>query len=638
MPDQSEIEFISNHLPAMESGNYSISVTQTLKHKGGAAIARFTSKDLNFVVQGARFRLEPQDIAAVFPPAGSLGDHQNVLPHVVLRRSTLPWEREAAPGRTSAAAPTWLALLLISEDDVTPLPTPQTVTLGKQLQATGDDGYWTGLSKESGQSDSDQITVIDLPVSLLAKIMPTTDDLTLLAHVRATADAHGNLTETAVVMGNRLPPAGKLSMAYLVSVENRYDQGPADLTQPNSTKGKFRFPGGNASAARFVVLKSWRFSCSNPEHSFVGLLNGLDASKPLTLPPTGNAGADALLADGRVPVPHHLRGGSRGYGFYRGPLVPTAGPPNAVASGSASTTADALLRFDADTRMFDVSYAAAWELGRLLTLADQRISTALLQWKHTRRQQLLAASQAHLYGHLALQPAAPSSPVPIPPACDRWLKDLALLKPLPFNYLVPDERLLPTESLRVFDIDPVWMDRLWQGVLSLGPTVPDIAVGLPPPPRVSGFLLRSALVSGWPDLEQDAWEDAGAQRGLAVPLELLRREKLSPNVLICLFKGDLKAVDLHLKPEALHMGLDAPASAGLPWTKRHRQADGTELSHQKPKDLDNTHWSHGESARVLNILELAHLIDAVDGQQQPQSAQFAMQMTEGVPLRRFGRN
>jgi hypothetical protein len=30
-----------------------------------------------------------------FPPDGSLGEHSNVLPHIILNRSTLPWERPA---------------------------------------------------------------------------------------------------------------------------------------------------------------------------------------------------------------------------------------------------------------------------------------------------------------------------------------------------------------------------------------------------------------------------------------------------------------------------------------------------------------------------------------------------------------
>ena len=39
-------------------------------------------------------------------------------------------------------------------------------------------------------------------------------------------------------------------------------------------------------------------------------------------------------------------------------------------------------------------------------------------------------------------------------------------------------------------------------------------------------------------------------------LPLLRMARLSANVLICLFEGIVKTVDLHLKPETLHCGID----------------------------------------------------------------------------------
>jgi|ERR1700746_2591710 hypothetical protein len=62
-----------------------------------------------------RFFLNPQDIFAVFPPPGSLGEHSNVLPHVQLKRSTLPWERQ--PFGWGKDVP-WLALLVFHEDEI----------------------------------------------------------------------------------------------------------------------------------------------------------------------------------------------------------------------------------------------------------------------------------------------------------------------------------------------------------------------------------------------------------------------------------------------------------------------------------------------------------------------------------------
>jgi hypothetical protein len=37
---------------------------------------------------------------------------------------------------------------------------------------------------------------------------------------------------------------------------------------------------------------------------------------------------------------------------------------------------------------------------------------------------------------------------------------------------------------------------------------------------------------------------------------LLHIERLSPNVLLCLFDGEINSVAIHQKPETLHCGLD----------------------------------------------------------------------------------
>ena len=75
--------------------------------------------------------------------------------------------------------------------------------------------------------------------------------------------------------------------------------------------------------------------------------------------------------------------------WYRGPLTPypvpfTVLPGPLLPAGSA----DALTRYDSDTGMFDVSLAAAWQIGRLMALADRQFATELYAFKRVRRQQL----------------------------------------------------------------------------------------------------------------------------------------------------------------------------------------------------------------------------------------------------------
>ena len=50
------------------------------------------------------------------------------------------------------------------------------------------------------------------------------------------------------------------------------------------------------------------------------------------------------------------------------------------------------MRYDAGMKMFDASYAAAWQLGRLLALSSLAFSTSLLGWKKTVRERIVRIS------------------------------------------------------------------------------------------------------------------------------------------------------------------------------------------------------------------------------------------------------
>jgi hypothetical protein len=48
-------------------------------------------------VTSPRFLLPPEQMLSTFPPANSEGAYESRLPQIVLKRRTLPWEREPAP-------------------------------------------------------------------------------------------------------------------------------------------------------------------------------------------------------------------------------------------------------------------------------------------------------------------------------------------------------------------------------------------------------------------------------------------------------------------------------------------------------------------------------------------------------------
>lgn len=192
----------------------------------------------------------------------------------------------------------------------------------------------------------------------------------------------------------------------------------------------------------------------------------------------------------------------------------------------------------------------------------------------------VAALRARMVNPAQLQ--APSPEAEMPPYMESFLAHLRLLIGVPFDYLIADSRLLPTESIRFFYIDRSWTDRLVDGAVSVGkigsreqshhqahgasvqqqldvsekivrvlqrglqdfPTAKAVSdQNAQPADLVTGLLLRSAAVVGWPHMDVRAFSGnvpAGIDPSQIDPklmLPLLRLERLSPSVLIALFRG-----------------------------------------------------------------------------------------------------
>ena len=222
----SYIDFIQYHQPALESGEYRVSISQDLDDTGAKISAQNYGVTREFYVAGERFHILPEHIKSAFPPPHSLGEHSNVLPHLMLSRNTLPWEREAVPGTTATP---WMALLVIHESDADDV-SEATVTLGDLTTASNSSNalfFFPGISDpEPGQTTDTKVAVVDIKKSLLEQILPDQQALNFLTHIRQGKDgdtSNANIVSEnlAVLIANRLPESGATSTVYLVSLEDQ---------------------------------------------------------------------------------------------------------------------------------------------------------------------------------------------------------------------------------------------------------------------------------------------------------------------------------------------------------------------------------------------------------------------------------
>lgn len=319
----------------------------------------------------------------------------------------------------------------------------------------------------------------------------------------------------------------------------------------------------------------------------------LDHAPVLRLPETGHAAADRFIHQGYVPLPHYPRRGGKTVSWYRGPLT-TAEKRTATLDKNifAINASDELVLYHTDVGLFDVTYAAAWELGRLLALRSKRFSVGLHRW---RRKHARAMAQAELHeAHLHLPMAghqANDGPSALPPVLHEWLDQLWNLEGVPYNYLIPDERLLPNESLRFFTLDPDWMACLVHGAFSVGKTAGTdhwqeakaehpVMQQLNAAEPISGFLLKSEVVSAYPGMQIQVLNEQG------VILKLLKRP-LANDTTLCLFTGEAHQVQFFLAPEVVHFGFEVNEEGGVykfPHDSEGNVMDGNKINIQwKPE-------------------------------------------------------
>ena len=357
-----------------------------------------------------------------------------------------------------------------------------------------------------------------------------------------------------------------------------------------------------------------------------------------------HAEVTARLAAGYVPVSYRTRSGETTFGWNRGPLTPVLPAPVAKAAswrtadaalaygqgygvfdvslaaafslGRGLALADRAFAqdlLDLRQRLHAVTDALHYRLASDLFSPAQidqigRDTTIQAELARLIDAQLLADIGA---GTAPVPPAVPADPGP--PARDtdpqaalaaflaspqaqaaiveavktdldpvaQWLATLMLLVPVPFHALVPDERMLPAESLRVCYADANWIGAAVDGALSIalesslqtfydaviGDTVRAaaadavrirraVATGVspaapgPPSAVTAAFLLRSALVAGWPNLTVRGFDQAGA------PVALLRLDRLGPSVLVGLFDGVPAAIEFAEPHEGVSYGAE----------------------------------------------------------------------------------
>jgi len=393
-----------------------------------------------FDIDGPRFSLSATEVGGVFPPNNGHGGFDEAIPHIALIRRTLPWERAitsqpaliGTPKRAAGDPPQpnpippqngqpqtfgpapWIALLLFEEGEYQ-------INHNVPLQNAVPRDVYNRLDPPAGIT----CDTVQASLGLVRSLMPSLEELTLLAHVRQVNVDDRELNSGSsdgwfsVVMSNRVPAPGAKYRACLVSLEERADVVAADPPDVALPILLGRFVGNEELAAhqpvtpvegiidevgttilananerritssvyqvaspvfqylfstvQLVLLYSWQFECTG-----VGTFR--DYMQRINVSMVGTAedpGHPEVSDTGHIQMTLADRAGVDEDVWYRGPLVafPLTRDPLTYHS------ADQCRRVSPETGAEDISYSAAFEAGRLLAAADARLAQELMRWR-----------------------------------------------------------------------------------------------------------------------------------------------------------------------------------------------------------------------------------------------------------------
>ena len=408
-PPQGHMYLFDSVTPPLTDGSYRATVETDVSTAG---VTPTFQTQRYFDVVGPRFSVPTAMVAAYFPPANGHGGFQNSLPQIVLSRRTLPWERVIVPPGTQLGtanpppvavagdapplpdtAVPWVALLLFEEGEYTlyrNLPLEQVVP--------------AAVFQSMGQPAGVTCDAVEATAALIASILPSRQELQLLAHVRwvNVDDRELNIAGGdgffSVVVSNRLPTGGGQFRAVLVSLEGRSDivqENPPATAPPDGTieaNVAIQVPPKpigsiiwDPQLVRLIALTSWQFTCAG-SGTFQQLMQQLNDAMFGTVV---DAGQPPLTDTGHLPMALVDRLGATEQVLYRGPLVPYPLTRDPLGPYHG---ADQARRVSPDTGTEDISYAAAFEVGRLLAAADPRLAQSLMSWRRGAYRQSARAS------------------------------------------------------------------------------------------------------------------------------------------------------------------------------------------------------------------------------------------------------
>lgn len=563
----------------VRAGTYTLLAKQQLQVVGETGTSSAVAAQ-RIVIESRLERFRPAEVEFRYPAPGSSANLSRVIPHLVLRNGSWPWERTVE--KTKDGRRPWLALLVFAGA----CPVIQT-------------GGVEALRKVPDRPIADWETdakcrYIDVPWETFARVAPRLDEISSLLHVQQ-ADGVGvdgtvftddlqavvmaRVPVGAVAEGNPVGADGGMQVdVHLVSLEGLADLLPKDDGGPGLEK---------VAEVRLLSLEHWSFTHRPGDRSTGDLVDRLREVK---------AGRLRLADNSKLSKEGYVRFEGAEPVLYRGPLLPVTEVDADSVMKLWEDPSDGVRKAPGGAKGIDITYAAAWHMGRLVAMSDAKLGQAFADLREDWR--YLDAARQRGFLESELNPVEGERDLEMMQEREdllgKRIARLWLLEGVPLHYLIPDASMLPVGTLCPFHLDREWADAWMCGAFSAGSHSPsDFNLGYRDGLRmlvgagqaawregeVTGFVLRSPVVPSVPSLRVRLSCIGTDGKETAIPEEkILRLEKIAPDVLLCMVSGGFNRLCIGLPPEAEHYesadGTPAAArESGRPWPSGTDTAD-----------------------------------------------------------------
>ncbi|KAF4497946.1 hypothetical protein FAGAP_5893 [Fusarium agapanthi] len=576
-----EVQFLSSYKPSLLPGDYRVDINQTVLSPSEKESRTLKTEKKFTVVGPSRYHLPAGSIQVVYPAEGD-SVPSKTLPHVTLSDAHLPWELNPDKGNVIAnehvngSLIPWIGLLVFTDDELKTLPpiSPQpevsstlSVRLGKaQLKVLKPSSTQVPLTNdELDDSAEEKMDVIFINSDAFrayfsaqmddnkSETEPAIARYSYLSHIRRSRStkAQDPTTSTfSIALGHRSGPLEFQSTktvtayAHLVSL-----MGVSDLKFPER---------GSPDLTALVSLYSWTFSWiagddAGVEKAIKDLSDNVRPLKRVFEQPVADDWLKRRLEAGYTLVKHRLQTGEQTFSLFRGPFIPQQPSGSELGNAEASGHGSGLQIIDRSTGIIDITYSAAWSLGRSLAIENSSFTTALSalraritflyressssalmdgntgsiskttvpdwyqklqqiakdtgdptqvsvsedgsRWKRARNKLDGSKLETNMpgtnpdsgleavrnflqeevnilvedkdwYARELVEPTQEG--LYIAKVLDFIYNQLLTLRSVPHNYMFPEPDILDTEAVLTFYVDPLWVDTLVDGALSIG--------------------------------------------------------------------------------------------------------------------------------------------------------------------------